>query len=598
MKKSTKLLFTVLIFMMAGRLCFAQGFYDNFSWGSFNGKTFITASKDQKEQGPCHIFAALAQVESMYELLYFRPGSTSLDLSEYQMYSRCIEAGAGTVPHFNVYPFLANTGVVEESCPGYDYHATNGSYYNPCATGASSPCCITPTCPTRYKISWHPINLAALNTQKIQDSIFAKGPIQLFFHTPLAHGDANHAYLLYGWTKADGTLKWIFKDSWPLAPDIAFKISVASLNLPQLFANNPAFVAKIATVVNRYTNDGAGNWTLANVTRSCNADYDGDGYCFWGIGTKPCSHGGQSQQDFNDYDNTKGPLLANGYAMPLPNVSAPLGQMTIYGPNQTGNCSVGHTLNSSYWKNITGDQIDWVPYSGSTPTANTGPDASAPGAMGLYLYLEATGGCYGQTGIVESKYHFYIPTGTSNYSLNYYYHMYGSTMGTLKVKIQVYPNTTWVERGIVKSGNKGNSWFNEVISLSEFKGQYIKIRFEGVTGYGEYSDMAIQNISIPLSGGLKSTMVENSNQVNEMVGQDQEFTLFPNPTTNQLHIQTMESMDYNLSIYTNTGKLIYNRKLTSSQVIDVGMLPKGNYIVRIKYKTSGNKVFTQKLTIN
>ncbi len=598
MKKLSKSFVATVIAFSVGWPCSGQGFYDNFSWDSFNEKSFLTTSKDQKEQGPCHIFAALAQVESMYELLYFRPGSTSLDLSEYQMYSRCIGAGAGTVPHFNVYPFLTNTGVVEETCPGYDYHATNGSYYNSCATSETSPCCVTPVCPIKYRVTWNQINLASMTNQQIQDAIYAQGPIQLFFHSPLAHGDANHAYLLHGWTKIGNTLYWKFKDSWPGAPSNSFQLSVSALNLPVLFANNPEFIAKVITAVNRYQKDASGNWILSNVSRLCNSDHDGDGYCFWGLGPKPCAHGGSSLQDYNDNDNTKGPLLSDGSAMPLPNYSAPIGQMVIYGPQQSGTCTALHTLNASYWKNITVDNIDWVPYLGSTPTASTGPDNNAPGAMGLYLYLEATGGCYNQTAILESKCHFYIPTGTNNYSLNYYYHMYGSSMGTLKVKIQVYPSTTWLERGITKSGNKGNNWLNEVISLAEFKGKYIKIRFEGITGWGEYSDLAIQNISIPLLAGLKSSAAGDPQLDKDLLKEDLPFNLFPNPTSNELNISTKENMEYNLMIYDVAGKMMYNRKLHSSQVIDVSVLPKGNYIIRIRYKDPGYKVYNQNLTIN
>jgi hypothetical protein len=68
------------------------------------------------------------------------------------------------------------------------------------------------------------------------------------------------------------------------------------------------------------------------------------------IGTKPCSHGSHSEQDYNDNDNTRGPLLtdgyAKGYAMPLPTVTAPVGQTVIYGPLQSGDCDASHTLKS------------------------------------------------------------------------------------------------------------------------------------------------------------------------------------------------------------------------------------------------------------
>ena len=594
MKKLCFSLYAVFLFMNISLKCFPQGFYDDFSWGAF-----VTPAKDQLVQGPCHIFAALAQVESMYNLIYF--GHWNLDLSEYQLNSHCTY---GDKQHIKVYEFLKNNGVVKEACSGYGYPSECDDFadcFNYCADEEDDSCCICPQCDTKYRISFHRIDLKVLDTKKIQDSIYFKGPIQLDPCCVLIHNciGAGHSLLLHGWEKQEGRLKWIFKDSWPGEAKKDYMVDADSLDLPQLF-NDTTKWARIITSVDKYTRQGC-NWNPAYISRGCTGDVDGDGYCQWGTGPKPCSHGTHSERDYDDGDITKGPLLtdgyAKGYAMPLPNVTAPVGQTVIYGPPQSGYCSASHTLNSSYWKNITGDNIDWVPYYGSTPTSYTGPSYSAPGATGLYLYLEPTGGCYNQKGIVESKYHFYIPSGSSNYALKYYYHMYGSTMGTLKVKIQTYPNTTWEVKS-TKSGNQGNSWYNQQISLTGYKGKYIKIRFEGTTGYGQYSDMAIQNISIPYTGSSKSETTDNVKKVAEPEKQAQVFTLFPNPASNQLNIITKEGLDYNLLIYNTLGQLVYNEKLKSSQVIDVSILAKGIYIVRIKYKDPGEKEFKQNLIIN
>ena len=604
MKKLCLSLCTVFLFMNTGWQCFAQGFYDDFTWNSFRGKDYITDAKDQDVQGPCHIFAAIAQVESMFELLYFN--DAELNLSERHLYSPCVQI------FDSIYPFLSHPdkGVVQEHGNYPDYEWPESDFYFENAN------CTNPDGYYKYRISWAELNISNWINKQIQDAIYEYGPLATRIEgSDLIHdmgaGGGGHSLLLHGWTISNDTLHWIFKDSWPGEATHNYQVNAVKLDLGQLYYDDKCNVKKI-TAVYKYEKVG-GSWNPVSVTRSCNHDEDGDGYCFWGVGPKPCSHGIYSEQDYNDDPdddgNTKGPLLtdgyAKGYAKPLPYVTAPVGQTVIYGPPQSGSCSASHTLNSSYWKNITGDNIDWVPYYGSTPTSYTGPSSSAPGASGLYLYLEPTGGCYNQTGIVESKYHFYIPSGSSNYALKYYYHMYGSTMGTLKVKIQTYPDTDW-ELKSTKSGNKGNNWFYEQISLTNYKNKYIKIRFEGTTGYGQYSDMAIQNISLPYTGSSKSATVDNSKnaitdnvkQVAKPEEQAHVFKLFPNPASNQLNIITKEGLDYNLAIYNTLGQLVYNEKLKSSQIIDVSILPKGIYIVRIMYNDPEEKEFRQNLIIN
>ncbi len=573
-----------LLLIYPSHQCISQNFYEEFSWYRFQGEYFLTPPKDQVIQGPCHVYAALAQVESLYELLYYK-SSADIDLSEDQVYSSCTNMGA----HAEVYDFLEDYGVVFETC----------------STGFTTPySCDDPNCDYKFRIEYQEIDIGALtNDAAIQDAVYQYGPIQMqaanyyFLHNSI--GGGGHALLLHGWeTDASNRLWWLFKDSWPGDESYNFKIRADLVNLTTLF-DTYGNTAKIITEVSKFEEDN-GDWDELEIPRSCSQDNDEDGYCFWGVGTKPCSHGSHSEQDYDDDDPNVGPLMENGWPMPLTGVkTVPVAQMLIYGPPKYGGyCNSNHTLNSSYWSNISGDNLDWYPYYGSTPTSYTGPSGNAPGGLGLYIYLEATGGCYNKKGIVESDYWFKIPTGSTNYSLKYYYHMYGSNMGSLKVKIQKYPDGDWLVRGSTKSGNKGNYWANETISLSEFQGEYIKIRFEGNTGWGERSDMALQNISI-ITSAKKGAVAENISVMEEPdVQNNPVFEVFPNPASNYLNINVAESVDYNLSIYNTSGQLMVRKELKSSHVVDVGGFPEGLYFVQIKYNDPDLKVFVQNVVIN
>ena len=590
MKTNYKFQISLLLLLVCSLNSISQtNFYDSFSWNGFQGKDFITPPEDQIEQGPCAIFAAIGLVEAMYELLYFSPNA-NLELSERHLYSPCTDCYApGIVDVSKVYLFLNDPakGVVEEASDNsnseYDYPLFAPYIF----LGAN---CTDPPGYYKYQASSERIYISGFTTPQIQDLIYQVGPLAISFPSGYVRGGFQHSMLLHGWTKISGVLYWKFKDSWPGNPTEEYLVPVSTLNLQSISGTH---IRKV-TAVRKYQHSGS-NWNQVTLTRSCSGDVDCDGYCFWGVGPKPCSHGTSQLQDYNDNNSALGPLQANGNPLaliprPCSYITAPVSEMVVYGPSQSGSCSAAHTLSSSQLKNVTGDNMDWVPYFGSTPTANTGPDNNAPGALGLYVYLEPTGGCFEQYGYLENKDWIYIPNNSNTYNLNYYYHMYGSTMGNLKVYIQTYPNTTWSERGITKSGNKGNSWFNEIISLNEFKGMSIKLRFKGTTGYGEFSDMALQKITVT-SSAMKST----ENQLQEE--NQPTFNIFPNPASHYVEIRTTLDSDYELSIYSILGIEVQNGRYNANHILDVSNLPRGAYFMKIRYSDKQDKESIHNLII-
>ncbi|MBT7144865.1 MAG: hypothetical protein HN894_16195, partial [Bacteroidetes bacterium] len=160
-------------------------------------------------------------------------------------------------------------------------------------------------------------------------------------------------------------------------------------------------------------------------------------------------------------------------------------------------CTSTCTLTNS-WTNETGDDKDWCPRSGSTGSSNTGPSSDHTGS-GKYLYTEASS-CYYKTAYLKSP-SFSL---SGNATLTFWYHMYGSTMGSLTVYISTNGGSSYTQLWY-KSGDQGNSWQEATIDLSSYSGSSnVCLRFKGETGSSYYSDIAIDDISVTVSNSALS----------------------------------------------------------------------------------------------
>jgi len=146
------------------------------------------------------------------------------------------------------------------------------------------------------------------------------------------------------------------------------------------------------------------------------------------------------------------------------------------------------------WHQISGDDFNWTRYSGSTPSSSTGPSAAYDGSY--YLYLESSSPNYpNKTARLETEICF-SSSGLINPHIEFAYHMYGSTMGTLSLQASLDGGNTWDNLWSI-SGNQGNTWLINSISLAAYAGlDNVLIRFWGETGSSYWSDMAIDYIHV------------------------------------------------------------------------------------------------------
>ena len=159
----------------------------------------------------------------------------------------------------------------------------------------------------------------------------------------------------------------------------------------------------------------------------------------------------------------------------------------------TPGCSFDCEL-SSIWSNSSEtDDQDWLLWSRPTSTDDTGPSTGVFGG-GSYIYVEASPDiCAPQaTALLESA----CVTVTSNAEqcdFSFWYHMYGAETGSLLLLANANEADSW-DTIFHESGDQGNAWQNEVVSLQAYDGSAVRFQFVALTGDGSRSDIAIDQL--------------------------------------------------------------------------------------------------------
>jgi photosystem II stability/assembly factor-like uncharacterized protein len=165
-------------------------------------------------------------------------------------------------------------------------------------------------------------------------------------------------------------------------------------------------------------------------------------------------------------------------------------------------CGVNH------WKNLTngsGDDIDWRPDNEGTPWsaanyngANTGPSVDFnPGTSeGVYLYVSSYPpytSCYNNLALLESP--CISLNEISHPEFKFAYHMFGNNGSFGDLDVDIFSNGSWTNLW-TETGNHGDIWLSDSISLNAYLGQSVKLRFAGHSGSGWQADIAIDGIEI------------------------------------------------------------------------------------------------------
>lgn len=145
------------------------------------------------------------------------------------------------------------------------------------------------------------------------------------------------------------------------------------------------------------------------------------------------------------------------------------------------------------WTQYTNDDLDWIENSGGTPSSNTGPSSADEGSQ--YLHIEASFPNYpSKSATIQSP--CFDLSALSNPELNFSFHMFGASMGSLTVEISTDNGVNWSELWTI-TGNQGNNWNEANVSLAAYASETgARLRFTGVTGTSYTGDVSIDAIEI------------------------------------------------------------------------------------------------------
>jgi len=152
------------------------------------------------------------------------------------------------------------------------------------------------------------------------------------------------------------------------------------------------------------------------------------------------------------------------------------------------------------WSNITGDIFDWTRNSGSTTSSGTGPSGDHTTGSGYYVYIETSSPrVAGDTAILESA--CIDLTDATSANLNFWRHMYGASMGSLDVEVASSTGDSCASLGAFGnvyslSGDQGDQWVEDNVSLDSYVGNSIRIRMIGTRGSSYTGDLALDDLVV------------------------------------------------------------------------------------------------------
>ncbi|HSI91345.1 MAG TPA: hypothetical protein VK927_09530, partial [Adhaeribacter sp.] len=140
----------------------------------------------------------------------------------------------------------------------------------------------------------------------------------------------------------------------------------------------------------------------------------------------------------------------------------------------------------------------WEIQDGPVTSLNTGPatDHTTGAAGGKYPYTESSSGSTGADAMLISP--CFNITSLTTPGFDFWYHMYGATMGSMEIQISSDTGATWTTVFTLTGEQQTASsdpWIKKTISLAGYTGT-VQVRFRGIRGTSFTSDMAIDDFKI------------------------------------------------------------------------------------------------------
>ncbi|MEL7119888.1 MAG: choice-of-anchor J domain-containing protein [Bacteroidota bacterium] len=154
------------------------------------------------------------------------------------------------------------------------------------------------------------------------------------------------------------------------------------------------------------------------------------------------------------------------------------------------------------WSESVSNDI-WRRNSGVTTTYNSGPNTALNGVY--YMYTEASSPNHPNKTAVLDGPSFDLVQLTKP-AAGFYYNMYGKRIGTLRFEVSTNDGSSWTTLWS-KSGEQGEGWKYAMVSLENYVGQNVKVRFWSRTGYGNEGDLAIDAFFVSENNEVEDGMI-------------------------------------------------------------------------------------------
>ena len=173
----------------------------------------------------------------------------------------------------------------------------------------------------------------------------------------------------------------------------------------------------------------------------------------------------------------------------------------------TDAAATGFTFVKPGWRNTGGDGTDWRADAGGTPSVDTGPGSGAttgasdysPGnSTGFYLYFESSTPNYPTVNAYLLTPRFDLTSNTYPV-MEFWYNMYGTGMGSLKMQMSTDGGTTWSADYMNISGDRGSEWTQVIFDMIDFRGETnVVFRFEAESATDWNSDICLDYFMVEM----------------------------------------------------------------------------------------------------
>ncbi len=130
---------------------------------------------------------------------------------------------------------------------------------------------------------------------------------------------------------------------------------------------------------------------------------------------------------------------------------------------------------------------------GRTKSTSSGANQAQSGYY--FRYLDTSDFSYMTAGLISPGYDL---SEKSSADVTFYYNMHGSDTGNLSLQVTANNGTTWTDL-FSKDGQQhdsGDEWEKVVVSLDDYVGGEIQLRFRGTSGKNSDGDISIDNVTV------------------------------------------------------------------------------------------------------